>query len=149
MNNQTNQTSAPKPRLEPNQSSDQKFKITHWLGLYESHLFVNSPYSTYERYSRVLSRFYAHFPDKQFTYEFLRPDFEDYKQERLNEGASVTTVNIELTVLRGFWRFMLRMEADGVMLNPVRGVRVKRPSKKRRLINWPDGGRDEATESPA
>ena len=92
MKNQPIPTSATEPRREISQSSDEKFRITHWLGLYESHLFLNSPYSTYERYSRVLSRFYAHFPDKQFTYEFLRPDFEDYKQERLKEGASVTTV---------------------------------------------------------
>jgi hypothetical protein len=37
----------------------------------------------------------------------------------------VTTVNIELSILRGFWRWMLEMEADGVMFNPVLGVRVK------------------------
>jgi site-specific recombinase XerC len=67
----------------------------------------------------------------------------------LREGASATTINIELSILRGFWRFMLRIDAPDVMINPGRGVRVKKESKKRRLINWPDGCRDEATESPA
>jgi hypothetical protein len=35
------------------------------------------------------------------------------------------------------WRFMLLMEADGVMLNPVLGVRVRKESKKGRLGTWP------------
>jgi hypothetical protein len=69
-------------------SSDQSFRLAHWLGLYEGFLFLNSPPSTYERYSRALSKFfYAHFPGKQFTYEFLRPDIETYKAERLQEGG--------------------------------------------------------------
>lgn len=111
------------------QSSDQSFKTTHWLGLYEGFLFLNSPPSTYERYSRGLSKFYGHFPDKRFTYEFLRPDVETYKAQRLQEGASATTVNIELSIIRGFWRWMLRRGADGVLLNPALGVRV-RPARK-------------------
>lgn len=125
MNNKPNSTSALEPRQEVSQSSDEKFKIFYWCGKYEGYLFQTAPQATYERYSRVLSKFISHFPRKRFSYEFLRPDFEDYKQARLEEGASATTINIELSVLRGFWRFMLRMEADGVMLNPVVGVRVK------------------------
>jgi site-specific recombinase XerC len=34
-------------------------------------------------------------------------------------------INIELSILRGFWKWMLEMEADGVMLNPATGVRVR------------------------
>ncbi|PWT91840.1 MAG: hypothetical protein C5B55_07440 [Blastocatellia bacterium] len=112
------------------QSNDESFKITRWLGLYEAYLFQNSPPATYERYSRALSKFYAHFPHKRFTYEFLRADLEDYKEQRLKEGASPTTVNIELSILRGFWKWMLRMGADGVLFNPAKGVRVKRPIKQ-------------------
>jgi site-specific recombinase XerD len=126
-------TSATEPRPEISQASDEKFRITYWLGLYEGHLFLNSPYSTYERYSRVLSRFYLHFPNKERTYDYLRPDFETYKNDRLKEGVSSTTINIELSVLRGFWRWMLRMEAPGVMINPVRGVLVKKQSKRKSL----------------
>jgi hypothetical protein len=126
MNNQLpNSTSATEPRSEANQSNGERFRIFYWLGKYEGYLFQTAPPATYERYSRVLSKFISHFPHKRFTYEFLRPDLEDYKQKRLKDGASATTINIELSVLRGFWRFMLRMEADGVMLNLVVGVRVK------------------------
>ena len=103
MNNQPHTTSATEPRLEP-QSSEERFKITFWLGRYEGHLFLNSPEATYERYTRVLSKFYEHFQEKKkFTYSFLRCDFKDYKNDRLREGASPVTVGMELTVLRGFW----------------------------------------------
>jgi site-specific recombinase XerD len=120
-----NVPSAVTPPSATNPSSDQSFLLTHWLGLYEGHLFRNSPHGTYERYSRALSKFYAHFPGKRFTYEFLRCDIETYKAQRLQEGASATTVNIELSILRGFWRWMLEMGADGAMLNPALGVRVR------------------------
>jgi site-specific recombinase XerD len=131
MNNQPNQTSATEPRPTASQSSDERFKITHWAGKYEGYLFQTSRPATYERYSRALSKFVNHFPHKRFTYEFLRPDLEDYKQARLKDGASATTINIELSILRGFWRWLLAMEAEGVMLNPALGVRVKKPSKRR------------------
>lgn len=111
--------------------SDQSLLLTHWLGLYEGFLFLNSPASTYERYSRALSKFYSHFPEKRFTYEYLRCDIETYKEQRLQEGASTTTVNIELSILRGFWRWLLEMGADGVMFNPALGVRVKTAKKFR------------------
>ena len=125
-------TSATKPRLEDGSPKPDNFQIAHWLGLYEGFLFLNYPRS-YERYSRVLSRFYSHFPDKKRTYDFLRPVFETYKTDRLNEGASPTTVAMELSVLRGLWNWMLAMNVPGVMFNAVRGVRVKMPSKKRKI----------------
>jgi site-specific recombinase XerC len=78
----------------------------------------------------VLSKFYGHFPKKQFTYEYLRPDIETYKSDRLKEGASPTTVNMELSIIRGFFRFLLRLDADGVFLNPAEGVRAK-PAKRK------------------
>jgi hypothetical protein len=72
MKNQSRNPSALKPRHEGNSSTDQLFRLCHWLGLFEGHLFHNAPESTYERYSRVLSRFYSHFLEKQYVYEFLR-----------------------------------------------------------------------------
>ena len=148
MNNQPNSPSATEPRLEP-QTSEERFKITFWLGRYEGHLFLNSPEATYERYGRILSRFYEHFQEKKrFTYSFLRCDFEDYRDDRLKEGASPATVAMELSVLRGFWRWMLRMDADGVLLNPVVGVKVQKPSKKCRLES-PVEDKNDATESAA
>ena len=140
--------SAIKPRPESNAAKTDNFQIAHWLGLYEGHLYLNYPRS-YERYSRVLSRFYGHFPDRKRTYDYLRPVFETYKTDRLNEGASPTTVAMELSVLRGFWKWMLRMETPGVLINPVAGVRVKKQSKKRRLVESPFEGQNAVTESPA
>src|ERR1700741_469233 len=95
MNNQLT-TSALKPRLKASTPKPDNFQIAHWLGLYEGFLYLNYPRS-YERYSRVLSRFYEHFPDKKRTYDYLRPVFETYKTDRLNEGASPTTVAMELS----------------------------------------------------
>jgi site-specific recombinase XerD len=134
MNNQLT-ASAQKPRLEDHPSGTENFKITFWCSKYEGYLFQTAAPATYERYSRALSKWASYFPHKRFTYEFLRPDFEDYKQKRLKEGARATTINIELSILRGFWRFMIRMEAPGVMINPVRGVRVQRSSMKERRMN--------------
>ena len=134
-------TSALKPRPESSPSNAENFQIAHWLGLYEGFLFLNYPRS-YERYSRVLSRFYGHFPEKTKTFDYLRPVFETYKTDRLNEGAGPTTVAMELSVLRGFWKWMLAMNVPGVMINPVRGVRVKMPSKKRRVVDTVSGVTD-------
>ena len=128
--------SALKPRPEASPSKTDNFQIAHWLGLYEGFLYLNYPRS-YERYSRVLSRFYGHFPDRKRTYDYLRPVFETYKTDRLNEGASPTTVAMELSVLRGFWNWMLAMDTPGVMFNPVLGVRVKRPSKSSKQVEQP------------
>jgi len=125
MNDQTFSTSALEPRQEPSFSED-RFKIAFWIGRYESHLYLNATGATYERYSRILTKFYTHFlGSKQFTYSFLRSDFEDYRDDRLKEGASPVTVAMELSVLRGFWRWMLRMGSEGVMFNPVLAVKVK------------------------
>ena len=140
--------SALEPRPQASPSKTDNFQIAHWLGLYEGFLYLNYPRS-YERYSRVLSRFYSHFPDLKRTYDYLRPAFETYKTDRLNEGASPTTVAMELSVLRGFWKWMLRMETPGVFINPVVGVRVKKPSKKRRPVESPLEAQNDVTKSPA
>lgn len=140
MNNSLS-TSASEPRQDSS-SSEERFKLSFWLGRFEGYLFLNFKPATYERYSRILSRFYsyARLHDKERTFSFLRCDFEDYRDFRLKEGASPTTVAMELSVLRGFWRWMLRMEADGVLLNPVLGVRVKKPSNGKRRAVFDAGG---------
>lgn len=143
MNNSLS-TSALEPRQEL-LSSEERFKLSFWLGRFEGHLFLNSKPGTYERYSRILSRFYsyARLHDKERTFSFLRCDFEDYRDFRLKEGASETTVAMELSVLRGFWRWMLRMGSEGVMFNPVVGVRVPKSSNKKP----PTGGDVEMIEN--
>jgi site-specific recombinase XerC len=59
--------------------------------------------------------------------QFLRPVINDYVETRLGEGASVATVRLELSAIRGLFQFMLEMGAPDVMFNPARGVKVRKP----------------------
>jgi len=111
--------------------------VNHWLSLYETHLFQSAAPSTYERYCRILDKFFFdHFPQKRSPIEFLRKDFEDYTKDRLKEGVSPTTVGIELSVIRGFWKFLVRM--DAAFFNPVVSVKVENPKRKKRSLEFPD-----------
>jgi site-specific recombinase XerC len=123
--------SALEPRPKKSEFPDQRFKISFWMMRYETFLFSTAPESTYERYTRALDKLFVFLPEKKFLHEFRRADFEDYKKHRLESGISAKTVNIELSIYRSFWNFLLRLEADGVMYNPVRGVRVQMPSKRK------------------
>jgi site-specific recombinase XerC len=148
MNNQLpDPASAIGPRPQTSPSSDQRFKIAFWMMKYETFLFHTAPYSTYERYTRALDKLFATFPEKRFLHQFLRHDFEDFKKKRLEQGAKPRTVNIELSIMRSFWNFLLKAEADGVLFNPVRGVRVPMPSKKKTIERLADHLQD--AESPA
>lgn len=120
--------------IESTDSKDERFKIAFWMAKYEAFLFKTAPYSTYERYTRALDKLFSHFPQKRFLHEIRRADLEDFKQRRLKDGGSGKTINIELSCIRSFFDFLLKMEADGVFLNVARGVRVKMPSKKRKVI---------------
>lgn len=141
--------SATKPRPQPEPSGDERFKIAFWMMKYETFLFRTAPYSTYARYTRALDKLFATFPEKRFLHEFLRPDMEDFKEKRLEQGVSPKTVNIELSIIRSFWNFLLRMGADGVYFNPVRGVRVPMPSKKVKEATLATETCKEATDSRA
>jgi hypothetical protein len=144
-----NLASAPKPRPQAQPSGDERFKIAFWMMKYETFLFSTAPHSTYERYTRALDKLFAMFPEKRFLHEFLRPDMEDFKEKRLEQGVSPKTVNIELSIIRSFWNFLLRMDADGVYFNPVRGVRVPMPSKKVKEAKLAAEASKEATDSTA
>ena len=133
--NNPNSTSALKPRLESNKSGEERFTIAFWMAKYETFLFKTAPHSTYERYTRALDKLFARFPNKRFLHEIRRADLEDFKQQRLSDGVSPKTINIELSCIRSFFDFLLQMDAEGVFVNAARGVRVKMPSKKRRVID--------------
>jgi hypothetical protein len=49
----------------------------------------------------------------------------DYVQTRLAEGASVATIRVELSAIRGFWKFMGDVEAFGVFFNVAAGLKVR------------------------
>jgi hypothetical protein len=132
------------PHPQTNPSSDQRFTIAFWMMKYETLLFHTAPYSTYERYTRALDKLFATFPEKRFLHEFRRADLEDYKKQRLESGTSPETVNIELSILRSFWNFLLSAEADGVFFNPAKGVRVKQPKS-----GSSEGAHNDPIKSPA
>ena len=60
-------------------------------------------------------------------YEFLRPVIIDYVESRLAEGASVATVRLEMSAVRGLFQFALDMGASDVMINPAKNVKVRKP----------------------
>ena len=82
--------------------------------------------ATRERYARALERFLGRHPGKIYPHDFLRPVVNDYVQSRFAEGASVATIRVELSAIRGFWRFIGDVEAFGVFFNVAKGVKVQR-----------------------
>ena len=40
---------------------------------------------------------------------------------------SIASIRVELSAIRGFWQFMVDVEAFGVFFNVATGVKVKRP----------------------
>jgi hypothetical protein len=81
--------------------------------------------ATRVRYARALERFLAKHPGKMYPHDFLRPAVNDYVQTRFAEGARVGTTRVELSAIRGFWRFMRDVEAFGVFFNVATGVKVQ------------------------
>lgn len=92
--------------------------IRFWQKKYERYLLLVGRKATQERYARALERFLGVHPGKTYPHEFLRPVMYDYVKNRLAEGASVATVRLEMSAVRGLFEFMLRMEAMGVF--PIR-----------------------------
>lgn len=82
--------------------------------------------ATQERYARALERFLGKHPGKTYAHQFLRPVINQYVESRLAEGASVATVRLEMSAVRGLFQFMLDMGAADVMFNPASRVKVNR-----------------------
>ena len=122
----TPSTPQPKPQTKPEPMSD-------WQERYECFLLLNAKRSTFRRYARALDRFFDMNGDKVYGYQFLRPVIIDYVQARLAEGASVSTVRLEMSAVRGLFQFMIRMGAVDVMFNPAANVRIKKPQDRVRL----------------
>jgi len=57
----------------------------------------------------------------------LRPVINDYVETRLGEGASVATVRLELSAVRGLFQFAMDMGASDVMFNPAKNMKVRKP----------------------
>ena len=115
--------SQPKPQTKPQPMSD-------WQERFECHLLLNAKRSTFRRYARALDKFFDMNRDKTYGHRFLRPVIIDYVQARLAEGASVSTVRLEMAAIRGLFDFMIAMGAYDVMLNPAAKVKVTKPKDR-------------------
>jgi site-specific recombinase XerD len=104
---------------------DKPLPIREWQQKYERYLELIGKKETRKRYARALEKFLGKHSDKTFPHHFLRPVINDYVETRLAEGASVATVRLELSAIRGLFQFMLEMKAFGVFFNPARAVKVK------------------------
>jgi len=105
-------------------SSIEPIAIRQWLQKYERYLILVGREATGERYGRALERFLGTYPGKTYAHEFLRPVINEYVENRLAEGASVATVRLELSAIRGLFQFMLDMGALDLMFNPAKNVKV-------------------------
>jgi len=123
---------------------DTPLPIREWQARYERYLDLVGRKETRKRYARALERFLGKHPGKTFGHQFLRPVINDYVETRLGEGASVATVRLEISAVRGLFQFALDMGASDVMFNPARGVKVQKPKR-----GSPEGAHNEATEPPA
>lgn len=100
--------------------------MSDWQERYECFLLLNAKRSTFRRYARALDRFFDMNRGKVYGYQFLRPVIIDYVQARLAEGASVSTVRLEMAAVRGLFAYMISMGAVDVMFNPAANVKVRR-----------------------
>lgn len=106
----------------------QPLPIREWQQKSENYLGLIGRKATQQRYARALERFLGKHPGKTYAHQFLRPVINDYVETRLAEGASVATVRLELSAVRGLFQFMLDMRAADVMFNPAKGVKVRKPT---------------------
>ncbi len=123
---------------------DKPLPIREWQQRYERYLFLIGRKATRERYARALERFLGKHQGNIYAHQFLRPVVNTYVETRLAEGASLATVRLELSAIRGLFQFMLDMGAPDVFFNPARNVKV-RQSKS----GSPEADQNEVTESPA
>ena len=99
--------------------------IRYWQQRYERYLDSIGRKETQRRYARAIERFLGKHPDKIYGHQFLRPVINQYVQDRLLEGASVSTVRLEMSAIRGLFQFALDMGASDVLFNPAKNVKVK------------------------
>jgi site-specific recombinase XerD len=65
----------------------------------------------------------------------LRADCESYKTVRLAE-VSRTTVGMEISIVRGFFAFVVRL--GGAAFNPMLGVKVPNPDRRKKSLAFSD-----------
>ena len=123
---------------------DTPLPIRTWQQRYERYLDLIGKRATQKRYARALDRFLGKHPDKTFGHQFFRPVINNYVETRLAEGASVATVRLEISAVRGLFQFGMDMGASDLMFNPAKNVRGKQPKS-----GSPEAARNETVEFSA
>jgi site-specific recombinase XerD len=132
------------PSSTPPFHTDKPLPIREWQQKYERYLDLIGRKETRKRYARALERFLGMHPGKTYGHQFLRPVIDSYVETRLAEGASVGTIRLELSAVRGLFQFALDMGASDIMFHPARNVKVRQ--SKSGSAGTP---RNEMTASPA
>lgn len=88
---------------------------------YERFVSATASPLTRDRYAKSLDAFFDYFPEKTVPGDFSRSDVQDFRAYRRKAGASATTVNYDVQIVRAFWNWMIDMEA--VTYNPATKVR--------------------------
>jgi integrase len=116
---------------------DKPLPIREWQVRFERYLYSIGRKATRERYARALEKFLGKHPGKTFPHQFPRPVINDFVEKRLAEGASVATVRLELSAIRGLFQFAMDMKAADVLFNPAKNVKLKK-SKGNQAANRAD-----------
>jgi site-specific recombinase XerC len=117
----------PNPVQEVTIASPEKPEtIYSWQVQFEQYLLLSGRKGTGERYGRALETFRARFPKKVYPHEWFRSEINKYVVDRLEEGAAVSTVRLELSAIRALWDFMEKMDATDVLFNPAANIKIPR-----------------------
>jgi hypothetical protein len=102
----------------------QKIPKRELLGKYESWLVVMKGGSCMRTYDRVLDKFLGMFPNVEWIEDYSSVHLTDYVTLRKQQGASDKTMQFELNIIRGFWKWMI--EDKGLRLsNPARAFKLR------------------------
>ena len=104
-----------------------------WQAKYEKFVRATSPKATWRDTCTVLDRFLGMFPTKNHMEDYGRLDILDYRAARVADGLKGSTINAEVTKIKGF--FAWAIDIGGLaMLNPAEGLArlpYKSPPPKR------------------
>lgn len=108
-----------------------------YQSMYEQYMNLTVSRDSWKTYCHALETFFDRFPDRTRPVEFSRLDVEDYKVQRLREGVCPRTLNREMLVVSGFWRWLLDMGV--VTWNPFKDVkRLKEKDAPRKSLSLAD-----------
>ena len=101
-----------------------KYPIREWLGKYLSWRVKCYGWRAGRHSGIKLEKFFAHFPPQMGLEYFTIADLQEYREWRLNSGTKVGTLEIELTSVKAFWKWLIE-DCQFPLFNPVRDEKIK------------------------